>query len=186
MEPRLPEPGSADYENRLHARLFEIFQQLNPASGWKEVDIDLTGCINGAGDSPVMTNITDDLYAWAFSATTAEGTEELIFNIRLPHDMAYGLRREDGTYQAATIYPHVHWAPAGTDTGNVRWGIEYSYAKVGTAFPASTTIYLEQAGSGTAKEHQVSLHYFSDGKLTNERNNNASGLRWTKREPLEK
>lgn len=58
------------------------------------------------------------------------------------------------------IYPHIHWLTTGTSTGVVRWGIEYTFAKghqqgADSVFPASSTIYIEQAATGTPYEHMI-------------------------------
>ena len=232
MEARLPIPpaNATEYERRLFERLNELFRQMSPAEGWKDKEGSLTSAKIAGSKSPTWSIFLDGICAWEFSASVEN---EVWLNFHMPHDMAFYLKREDGTYQGATIYPHVHWSPSGTDTGVARFGIEYTIAKGYSqeVFPATTTIYLEQAGSGTANMHQIiettddnaivndsietdaimqvrlfrdathandtltdtafvtymDLHYYSDGKETNERNrNNTSGeLPWTKKEPLE-
>ena len=51
---------------------------------------------------------------------------------------------------------HVHWCPTNADTGDVRWGLEYGFARddAGGAF-SSSTIYVLDAGSGTAWQRQT-------------------------------
>ena len=73
--------------------------------------------------------------------------------------MALSYTDETGAVTPPKLYPHFHWATgaAGTDTGTVRFGIEWTYAKgYGIdAFSSSQTIYIEQAGSGTAYQHMI-------------------------------
>jgi len=83
-----------------------------------------------------------NLEAMGFDDSTEQ---EVFFDVQLNHDYKEG---ED-------IYPHVHWSPGGTGTGTVRWGLEYSWANVDAAFAASTTVYVEDDGSGTAWDQQV-------------------------------
>jgi hypothetical protein len=72
--------------------------------------------------------------------------QELFADIQLPHAWAYG----------TSVSPHLHWSPGNsTNTGVVRWGLEYSWANYGDAFGSSTTIYAEQAGGGVAYQHQI-------------------------------
>lgn len=230
MNPRLPEPpvDATDYERRLYARLNEIFYQMNPAEGWKDKEGSLNSARVTGASQPTWAALTDNIYAWRFSASTLN---EVWLNFHIPHDISFTQPREDGSVQGATLYPHVHFSSVGTDTGTARFGIEYSIARGYSvdAFPSSTTIYLEQAATGTALQHQIvettdanaivdpaietdavllirlfrdaahandtltdavfitfmDLHYYSDGKETNERNRNATGIAWTKKEPLE-
>lgn len=112
--------------------------------GWR----DELGSINAAkvtgASQPSWANFTDGIYAYEFSAS-AMNEVWLVYHIN--HDY------KEGT----NIYPHIHWSTLGTHTGITRWGIEYSYIKGHNqgAFPASTTVYLEQAASGTAKQHMI-------------------------------
>lgn len=56
------------------------------------------------------------------------------------------------------VYPHVHWSTNGTNTAVVKWELTYSFAKGHNqeAFPASTSVYVQNAGLGTAWSHMVS------------------------------
>lgn len=62
------------------------------------------------------------------------------------------------TYAPGTVMlPHIHWTSAGTSTGTVRWGIEYTISKgyAQQQFHAPTTIYLEQAFTGVPYTHMI-------------------------------
>ena len=73
-------------------------------------------------------------------------TQEIIYIIaQMPHDWVAG----------STIYPHVHWMPTTTDTGNVYWAIDYKWTNIDAVDAgAVTTIGVIQAGTGTALTHQ--------------------------------
>ena len=55
------------------------------------------------------------------------------------------------------MYPHVHWSTNGIDTNTVKWELSFTYAKGHNqeAFPAETTLNLEEAASGTAWQHMI-------------------------------
>jgi hypothetical protein len=72
-------------------------------------------------------------------------TEQVFFTAQLPHSY------KEGT----NITPHIHWTPTDTNSGNVHWQLEYSWANIGSAFSAPTTITVTDAASGTAWDHQV-------------------------------
>lgn len=58
--------------------------------------------------------------------------EELFFMVQMPHSWKVG----------SDIYPHVHWSvqdDLGSDV--VRWGLEYTWANVGSTFSQPTIIY---------------------------------------------
>lgn len=71
--------------------------------------------------------------------------DQIFFEVQMPHCWKVGSR----------IYPHVHWSPDTTDTGNCTWKLEYSWANINDAFGAPATITATQAGSGTAWKHQL-------------------------------
>lgn len=94
-------------------------------------------------DEPDLETFQGDINAFAFDASVVE---EVLLSFHIDHDYAPGTK----------VYPHIHWSPSDTGTGTVRWGIEYTFAARDTgAFGSTTTVYLEQAGSGTAFKHQV-------------------------------
>jgi len=89
---------------------------------------------------------------------TAE--EEMFFSVQLPHAWSEG----------TTICPHIHWTPHPLSTPAlgevVAWGLEYTWANIGTTFPATTLI-----GGNTHFPADdplvVSRHYYTDlGDIT--------------------
>ncbi|MCK5613958.1 hypothetical protein KAR91_69490 [Candidatus Pacearchaeota archaeon] len=118
---------------------------LQLVDGWNDLESSfIAGKVAGA-NVPVFAAFIDSINAFQFSATVMK--EIFMMPLHVPHDYKPG----------STMFHHIHWSPGDTDTGVVRWGIEYSIAKGHgqQAFPASTTIYLEQAGSGVANQHQI-------------------------------
>lgn len=96
-------------------------------------------------NTPTWATLRDGLKAWEFSATAMN--EIWLSPLHLDHTAT----------RNTPLYLHIHWTTGGTNTGVVRWGIEYSIAKGHNqeAFPATTTVYLEQAASGTAYKHMI-------------------------------
>ncbi len=112
----------------------EIFTGSNNI-GWRDITSDIN--VKGTGsNNPSWATIRNGISAYSFSATVMQ---EAWVNFHINHDYALG----------TPVYLHVHWVNPGTNTGTVRWGFEYSYAKGHgqEAFPASQTVYVEQAAS---------------------------------------
>lgn len=78
-----------------------------------------------------------------------EGLESMSFTVQLPHTW------KEGT----TIYPHIHWLPKNTASGNVIWNLEYTWANYDPVtpqvFPAITTSTVTSSGPYTANAHTI-------------------------------
>lgn len=112
--------------------------------GWDDMIGSLAAGNTTNTNDPTWAAFRNGIYAWRFSATALN---EVWISFHINHEYAPG----------TVIYPHIHWSTAGTNTGVVRWGIEYTVAKCydQEAFPASSTIYLEQAASAVPYQHQI-------------------------------
>lgn len=75
--------------------------------------------------------------------------EAMSFMVQLPHTW------KEGT----TIYPHIHWSPRASASGNVEWVFEYSWVNYSPStpqvFPAITTSAVVASGPFTAKSHMI-------------------------------
>ncbi len=114
------------------------------AAGWDDMIGSLAAGNTTNTNDPTWAAFRGGVYAWRFSATVLN---EIWISFHINHEYS----------PDTVIYPHIHWSTAGTNTGTVRWGIEYTVAKGydRDTFPAPTTIYLEQAASGTAYRHMI-------------------------------
>lgn len=127
--------------------------RITIGQAWEDLRIPVTAVGTAGLNDPDWVKVTDDgggsqgVYTYGFSATVEE---EIFFNVQLPH----------GWEEGSDIKPHCHWLPSSTNTGTVRWGMEYTWANIGAAYGNSAIIYAEQAGSGTTNFHQ--LAEFSD------------------------
>ncbi len=119
---------------------------------WDDIRVSTSGTRKGAAP-PTLTTIRDDgsgstgVFADLFSATAQK---DLFFEVQIPHGFA----------QSSTMKPHLHWLTAGTNTGNVVWQLEYTYADIGDAFPETTLSSVTAAASATPYAHQMT--YFDD------------------------
>ena len=72
--------------------------------------------------------------------------DEVHFEIQMPH------RWKEGT----NIYPHVHWTPISTATGNVVWELEYTWISINGTFGAPGNMAsAATAAGGTAWVHKM-------------------------------
>jgi len=75
--------------------------------------------------------------------------EAMSFTVQLPHNW------KEGT----TIFPHLHWSPKATGSGNVEWNFEYTWQNYTTptpaAFPAITTSTVISNGPFVANTHNI-------------------------------
>jgi hypothetical protein len=95
---------------------------------------------------PAYSTFSGSLMAYWFSPTTQE---EVFISAQMPH-----------AWDGSAVYPHFHWF-ATTESSvaghQVRWGIEYTWASIGSTFPAAATVY---ASTGYPNEQiAVNKHY---------------------------
>jgi len=109
------------------------------ATVWE--DVNLAGLELGAGAStPDLVDVNNTgLQLRAFDGTAI--VEQLYGTIELPHSYKEG----------SNITMHVHWMPTTTETGNVRWKIDYKWVNAGDVYTNTvTTQSTDGAASGTA------------------------------------
>jgi hypothetical protein len=96
-------------------------------------------------NAPQRTFFRNGIYLLAFPDSA---TSEVFGNFHIDHDHAPG----------TALYPHIHWTVSSASTGTVRWGIEWTLAKghQQMAFGPTTTVYVEQAATGTPYLHYIS------------------------------
>ena len=118
--------------------------QFNGTPGWDDIIGPFAAGKTTSANDPTWAVFRNGVYAYSFAQNQVQ---ELWLVFHVNHGYTPGTK----------LYPHVHWATAGTNTGVVRWGIEYTIAKGYSqqAFPASSTIYLEEAASATPYMHQI-------------------------------
>jgi hypothetical protein len=116
---------------------------------WEDLRFD-ANALKAAGvkDPSYTTCIGGGVRAYWFSPTTQE---ELYFAAQFPH-----------AWDGSAIYPHVHWfdsTGSSTKADKVQWGLEYSWAEIGSTMSAPTTVFV---ATRTPDEAIVSnKHYIS-------------------------
>ena len=108
---------------------------------WDDLRVEMGRATVGT-DPPTLAAFLGTTQAWSFSAAA---TNSVMFVMQLPHGWAPG----------STLYPHMHWAPASTNVGNVRWELEYTWTNIGGTFGAPTTVTVDAAAGGVANVHKV-------------------------------
>lgn len=111
--------------------------------GWRDNIVQLDVQV-GNVDAPTLNIFRDGIKAYDFLAGE---TQEAFANFHIDHDYALGTK----------LYPHIHWAIQGAQTGVVRWGVEYTVARGHgqEPFGPTVTVYIEQAADGTPYKHYV-------------------------------
>ena len=119
--------------------------------GWRDMMMPFTAATGPGVGTPGFAKVRDDgagstgVFAYLFDSTIEE---ELFLTFHVDHDYKVG----------SAWYPHVHWMPTTTNTGTVRWGIEWTYAPrttSPTSFGTTQFTYIEQAATGTAYDHLI-------------------------------
>jgi hypothetical protein len=99
-------------------------------------------------NNPTLTTFRGGLQGYQFSASQMN---EVFLDVQMPTAWAAG----------TPVVPSGHWSPgSSTNTGTVRWQLEYSWANPVTApgntFPDSSLLpAADQAATGVAWSHQV-------------------------------
>jgi len=116
-------------------------------TGWKDNIIPFERVKTGElVNSPLWVDTGNGLYGYMFSD---EEDNEIFADFHINHDYK----------ENSPIFPHIHWIPLSTSTGNVRWEISYVIAKGHQQNESLTeplsTIILDVNGKGVVGEHFV-------------------------------
>jgi len=111
--------------------------------GWRDNFVELK-VDSSSPNAPTLAILRGNIMSWQFFPNELT---EAHSGWHVDHDYALGTK----------LYPHIHWVCTTANIGTVRWGFEYSVAKghQQQAFPATTTIYVEQTTNGTPYMHYV-------------------------------
>jgi hypothetical protein len=78
-----------------------------------------------------------------------DGLEAMSFVVQIPHSW------KEGTI----IYPHIHWLPKASESGNVEWNLDYSWQNYDSTTPLVFSTYststVTVAGPFTANTHRI-------------------------------
>ena len=122
---------------------------------WDDLRVPLTSTTKSGSKIPTFDKFLDDgsgsqgVFADLFSPLTEQ---EVYFSCQLPHSYLEG----------SNIEAHVHWAPINANAGNVRWGLEYTWASMTETIANTNIIIVSDNTDGVSKKH----HLTSFGYLT--------------------
>lgn len=112
-----------------------------------DVEDDLRVTIDKGSNSAQLGNLTgiSGPEIWFFRDN--QGVEAMSFTVQLPHNWKEG----------STIYPHIHWIPRSSASGNMVWNLDYTWANMTTGtFSAVTTATVTVNGPFVLNSHIVS------------------------------
>lgn len=151
MSVRFPRVNYSDWREATRDITTIIRSLINDEEApyrWRSMRVPLIATQGGGLNAPGIIQFRDDgagstgVYGAAFDQTVEEA---VLFEVELPEDY------KEGT----DLICQVHWSPgSSSSTNTVRWGLEYTVQIVGSAFPTTSTISVEDAGSGTPYDHQ--------------------------------
>lgn len=109
---------------------------------WNDINVSASALGQGASAPDVVTLI-GNIQGIAFDGNAT--TEQLYGEIEILHDY------KEGT----DLRPHIHWSPTTANAGNIKWQLEYTAARKGEVFPATSTISVVVAANGVARTHNA-------------------------------
>lgn len=114
---------------------------------WDDLRVPLTSGRPGASNPPDFEAFSGTIFQFAFD-DEGVNEDEIYFSAQLPHSYKQG----------TDILPHLHWAPqenpADASHDVVRWGFEYEWQSIGSAFAGTTTVYVDgEMGATDIKGH---------------------------------
>ena len=130
-----------------HAELDGNFTDLDTRtkSGWKDLVAPLTAAGVSVANTPAMTAFGPSGLREEYAFDVGDYVFCQAFHVN--HDIKPG----------GLAYVHVHWSTNGTSTASVKWELQISRAlgHQQANFGAPTSVYVTQAGAGSAWRHMV-------------------------------
>lgn len=118
-------------------------------SGWNDL-VGEIGVRGGSPNAPTFTNYKGGLYLYSFDSNS---TNECFIEFHVNHDYVHG----------TMMYPHMHFIPSTNNSGVVRWGFEYTWARRSdstgqVSFPSTNTLYV----NFTVSANQIDYHHVAE------------------------
>ncbi|MRX41641.1 hypothetical protein GJU43_20350 [Flavobacterium sp. LC2016-23] len=124
-----------------------VWTKFSTSNTSTDVEDDLRVTIDKGSNSAQLGNLTgiSGPEIWFFRDN--QGIEAMSFTVQLPHNWKEG----------STIYPHIHWIPRASASGNMVWNLDYTWANMTTGtFSAVTTTTVTVNGPFVLNSHIVS------------------------------
>lgn len=152
--------GSALTYSELDNNFSEFEYRTKP--GWADL-VQQVIVQNGGPNAPTIQNYRNGLYFYAFAPSA---TNEVYVCFHLNHD--YNANGGDIGYEGM-VYPHVHWTHNTTNTGTVRWGVEYTCARRGDStgtvdFGATNTLYINHDVDSALEQYRHHVNESATGQ----------------------
>ena len=127
------------------------------ATVWEDLRVPAQNTkINPSKSEPNFENWIGGLYTYHFDNNNADD-ESIHFAAQMPHSYKEG----------SDVYPHLHWSPNTTATGDIVWELEYSVANIGSTFPDTVTDTITASATGIDYFHNLdNFTTISDTSLT--------------------
>lgn len=130
--------GSALTYNELDGNFSDLAARTNLA--WQMDGLEPT-LRDGVGSPAELIDFKGSTFVLGFSATV---NQEAYINWDVPLEWATG----------TDLYAAVHWSPGvSANSGNVRWGFEFTSAPVNGIFGDTTFFYVTSSSTSTAYRH---------------------------------
>lgn len=111
----------------------------------------------GVGNPAEIVSFKGGTISYSF---VANAVSEMYVNWDVPFNWKTG----------TDLYAAIHWSPgSSTNTGDVRWGLEFTTAAVNGVFGDTNTFYVLGSADGTAFKHIQSLSAAYSGAAINQR-----------------
>lgn len=127
-----------------------IWLKLNATNTSSYTEEDLRVTIDKGSNSAQLGSLNGIPGPEIWFFRNGQGVEAMSFTVQMPHDWIEG----------TVIYPHVHWVPKTTGTGNVQWNLDYSWVDLNETtpetFPSITTTSAVTVGPFTQNNHLLS------------------------------
>lgn len=119
--------------------------RLNGIEAWDDIRVPVNAVSKNFGTTkPDEISFIGNTVVLGFDNTASEG---VTFSVQMPH----------AWLQESNIHAHVHWSPIDDSDGGVRWQLEYSWANMGSTFPAVATIGMTDASASQYKHQYIEL-----------------------------
>lgn len=146
MEDARNEHGSETDRAFIDNALNNTGGESSHPKGWKDNLAFFSNGKTNAATEPLWADIGNGIFAYQFADNK---NNEIFVSFHTNHDIIVNSKQ----------YPHIHWCPLSSHTGNIVWKLEYSLAKGHGQDESLTvplnTIYIEQAGKGLIGEHMI-------------------------------
>ena len=126
----IPDSDTTSEQNYTKITADGSLSYVGNATRWDDLKVNVQRLTAKGVSRPTMDDVLDagagpGLYTYWFNKNSEQ---ELFFTVQMPH----------GWKEGSDIKPHVHWI-GNAGSGNVEWGLEYTWANVNDMFSGATT-----------------------------------------------